>query len=72
VGVGEAGMSDTFDKPCGYFSLYVSPPSPRWVTIRWEGEELIPKGMNRAHIKIEDLHDLKYLIERAIAEVGRR
>lgn len=70
---GEAVSEDrrlsTFEKRCGSFTLCVSQPSPSWVTIKWEGEEL-RVGDYRTPIKIEDLNDLRYLIDRAL--VGER
>lgn len=66
----------TFEKSCGKFSMYVSPPSPNWVTIKWEDGELrradeeYGNTASHPHIQIEDLRDLRYLINRALAAVG--
>jgi hypothetical protein len=68
-------MSDAFKKSCGDFELIVSPPSPRWVKINWDGRELVGSdGFENCpvatHIKIDDLRDLQYLIARALEAVA--
>lgn len=57
-----------FRKGCGQWEIYVGPPSPRWVTLSWDGNELRGDGY-WPHIMLEDLRDLRYLIDRALAEL---
>ena len=53
-----------YKKTCGQFTVEVSDPSPAWVTISTEdGGEI--RGM-----KVEDLRDLRHLIDRALVAAG--
>lgn len=59
-------MAASFHKSAGQFTIEVTEPHPRWVTIR-----NLRYGSRRSEesiggINIEDLHDLQYLVERAI------
>lgn len=55
-----------FRKGCGMWELEVGPPAPRWARIRWDGEEL-----RLMHATIDDLKDLRFLIDRALEQDGR-
>lgn len=63
-----------FEKQCGGFTLQVSNPAPSWVTLRWGGDELVVQtdpnsdASRPAHIKAEDLRDLRYLIDSALGD----
>lgn len=52
----------TFEKSCGKFTLTCSEPSPVWVRITTEYDG------NLGCLHIADLHDLRYLIDRALAQ----
>jgi hypothetical protein len=51
-----------YQNQCGQFRIDVSDPHPAWVTITSHGVEL-------RHIKVEDLRDLRHLIDRAEAAI---
>ena len=53
-----------YKKTCGHFTVEVSDPSPAWVTISTEDDGEI-RGM-----KVEDLRDLRHLIDRALVAAG--
>jgi hypothetical protein len=62
-----------FDKTCGMFRLTVSEPSPSWVTIfPAEANEFDYDQHQLRYIRLEDLHDLRYLIDRAIEAAERQ
>lgn len=54
-------MDKELNKTCGQFSIEGQYGGyPHWHTITLAGAEF-------RHLKIEDIHDLRYLLERAIA-----
>lgn len=50
---------------CGGWQIEVSDPHPAWVTLTWGAAEL-------RHITVEDLRDLRHLIDRAEAAIFER
>ena len=54
-----------FKKPIGEFTLTVSDPTPRWITIEHEGG--VPLTINE-----RELSDLKYLLECAQRECDNK
>jgi hypothetical protein len=58
-----------YENKCGPFTLKVSDPHPMWVTIQ---HEQWGKGQEIDGARIEQLRDLKHLIDRAIAAAEER
>jgi hypothetical protein len=63
-------MPDSFKKTCGEFTIEVSPPSPRWVTVYHNRHGDKGRREEIGGFSADDLHDLKYLVDRALAEVS--
>jgi hypothetical protein len=47
-----------YGNKCGGWEIEVTEPHPAWVTLRWGAAEI-------RSIKVEDLRDLRHLIDRA-------
>lgn len=56
-----------FDKTCGRFRLTVSEPWPMWVKLEVDGEPC-----DLSHMQSTELHDLRYLVDRAIIHAEAR
>ena len=54
-----------YENVCGQWKIHVSDPHPAWVTLEFGGIAL-------PHIKVEDLRDLRHLIDRAEAAIIAR
>ena len=51
-----------YGNKCGGWCIEVTDPHPAWVTLSWGAAGL-------RHIKVEDLRDLRHLIDRAEAAI---
>ena len=58
-----------YERQCGKWELSVSEPHPAWVTITLAEE---PDRPTFRLLRIEDLVDLRHLIDRAIAAADAR
>jgi hypothetical protein len=64
-------MVDTFKKDCGNFTIEVAPPYPRWVKLFHNRHGDKDRREELSGFSSDDLRDLKYLVDRAIAEVEK-
>lgn len=62
---------NTFTKRCGHFEIEISPPYPRWVRLfhNRHGDRLRQEELGGC--TSDELHDLKYIIDRAISFVEK-
>jgi hypothetical protein len=61
--MGEGGL--IYGNKCGGWVIEVSDPHPAWVTLTWGAAEL-------RCLKVEDLRDLRHIINRAEAAIGAK
>lgn len=54
-----------YQNQCGGWKIGVSDPHPAWIQIEWGAAEI--RGL-----KVEDLRDLRHLIDRAEDKIAKR